>query len=144
MRNLVHPTPLEACRLLRLPKIADPRGNLTYIEAESHVPFDIRRVYYLYDVPGGADRGGHAHKDLHQVLIAISGSFDVTLFDGHKRRRFHMNRSYKGLYIGPMVWRELNNFSSGSICLVLASATFDEADYLRDYESFLRVAKGAA
>jgi hypothetical protein len=144
MRNLVQPTPLEACRVLRLPKIADPRGNLTFIEADQHVPFDIRRVYYLYDVPGGADRGGHAHKELHQVLIAISGSFDVVLADGRKRRRFHLNRSYKGLYVGPMVWRELNNFSSGSICLVLASAPYLEADYFREYETFVRSTRGAA
>src|SRR3954447_3699682 len=112
---------LDACRIIELPKIGDPRGNLTFVEGGRHVPFDIRRVYYLYDVPGGADRGGHAHKELHQLLIAISGSFDVTLADGRKRRRFRLNRSYKGLYIGPMVWRQLNNFSSGSICLVLAS-----------------------
>jgi hypothetical protein len=137
-------TPLEACRILQLPKVADPRGNLTFIEADVHVPFEIRRVYYLYDVPGGAERGGHAHKNLHQLLIAMSGSFDVVLDDGYRRQRFHLNRSYYGLYVGPMIWRELDNFSSGSICLVLASAAFDEADYHRDYNEFLRTLRPAA
>lgn len=137
-------TPLEACRILQLPKVADPRGNLTFIEADVHVPFEIRRVYYLYDVPGGAERGGHAHKSLHQLLIAMSGSFDVVLDDGYRRQRFHLNRSYYGLYVGPMIWRELDNFSSGSICLVLASAAFDEADYYRDYSEFLRSLRPAA
>ena len=137
-------TPLEACRILQLPKIGDPRGNLTFIEGDVHVPFEIRRVYYLYDVPGGAERGGHAHKNLHQLLIAMSGSFDVVLDDGFRRQRFHLNRSYYGLYIGPMIWRELDNFSSGSICLVLASARYDEGDYFRDYHEFLRTLRVAA
>jgi hypothetical protein len=134
---------VEACNILQLPKIADPRGNLTFIEGDV-IPFDIRRVYYLYDVPGGAERGGHAHKNLHQLLIAMSGSFDVVLDDGRCRKRMHMNRSYYGLYIGPMIWRELDNFSSGSICLVLASAPYDESDYHRDYDLFLRAARAAA
>jgi hypothetical protein len=135
---------VEACHVLQLPKIADPRGNLTFIEGGVHVPFDVRRVYYLYDVPGGAERGGHAHKNLHQLLIAMSGSFDVVLDDGRLRKRFHLNRSYYGLYIGPMIWRELDNFSSGSICLVLASEVYDESDYHRDYDLFLRTARAAA
>ena len=128
------------CRLVDLPKISDPRGNLTFIEGSSQVPFDIRRVYYLYDVPGGAERGGHAHKGLHQLIIAMCGSFDVLLDDGRGRRRFHLNRSYYGLYVCPMIWRELDNFSSGSVCLVLASNLYDESDYYRNYDEFIRSA----
>jgi dTDP-4-dehydrorhamnose 3,5-epimerase-like enzyme len=125
------------CRIISLPIIHDPRGNLTFIEATRHVPFDIKRVYYLYDVPGGAERGGHAHKELHQLVIAMSGSFDVVLDDGGEKHRFHLNRSYYGLYVCPMIWREIDNFSSGSVCLVLASNLYDEADYFRDYHQFL-------
>jgi len=129
---------LEKCHMVDLPKISDPRGNLTFIEGGRHVPFDIRRVYYLYDVPGGAERGGHAHKELHQLIVAMSGSFDVILDDGTEKRRIHLNRSYNGLYVCPMIWRELDNFSSGSVCMVLASNHYDEADYFRDYQEFLR------
>jgi len=128
---------IDYCRNIELPKITDARGNLTFIEAGRHIPFDIQRVYYLYDVPGGAERAGHAHKKLHQFVIAMSGSFDVILDDGSQRRRIHLNRSYYGLYICPMIWRELDNFSSGSVCMVLASAYYDEADYIRDYDAFL-------
>lgn len=128
---------IEDCRIVDLPKISDPRGNLTFIEGRSHIPFDIRRVYYLYDVPGGAERGGHAHKGLSQLIIAMSGSFDVILDDGGQKHRYHLNRSYQGLYVCPMIWRELDNFSSGSVCLVLASNEYDEADYFRDYEDYL-------
>ncbi|MEI6338923.1 MAG: FdtA/QdtA family cupin domain-containing protein [Verrucomicrobiota bacterium] len=131
---------LEHCRLVDLPKISDPRGNLTFIEGNQHVPFDIKRVYYLYDVPGGSDRGAHAHKGLHQLIIAMSGSFDVVLDDGVEKKRFHLNRSYFGLYVCPMMWRELDNFSSGSVCLVLASELYDPDDYYRDYELFLGAA----
>ena len=131
---------LADCKLISLPRIHDPRGNLTFIEGGGHVEFDIRRVYYLYDVPGGSERGGHAHKELRQLIIAMSGSFDVLLDDGEVQKRFHLNRSYVGLYVCPMIWRELDNFSSGSVCLVLASALFDEADYIRDYEAFRRAA----
>jgi len=127
------------CRLIELPRIQDGRGNLTFIESERHVPFPIERTYYLYDVPGGAARGAHGHKQLHQLMIAISGSFDVTLDDGTEKRRFHLNRSYIGLYIPPMIWRELDNFSSGSVCVVLASAYYDENDYLRNYQEFQRL-----
>lgn len=128
---------LQNCRIIDLPKILEPRGNLTFIEANQHVPFPIQRVYYLYDVPGGAERGGHAHRALHQLIIAISGSFDVVLDDGHEKQRHHLNRSYYGLYVCPMIWRELDNFSSGSVCLVLASNHYDEDDYYRDYAEFL-------
>ena len=128
---------LKQCHLVDLPKIGDPRGNLTFIEGGCHVPFDIRRVYYLYDVPGGAERGGHAHKELHQLIVAMSGSFDVVLDDGFEKKRIHLNRSYNGLYVCPMIWRELDNFSSGSVCMVLASNHYDESDYYRDYQAFL-------
>lgn len=125
------------CRLISLPRIQDPRGNLTFIEGGSHVDFDIRRVYYLYDVPGGSERGGHAHKELRQLIIAMSGSFDVLLDDGDDKKVFHLNRSYVGLYVCPMIWRQLDNFSSGSVCMVLASNRYDEVDYYRDYAQFL-------
>ncbi|MBM9595165.1 sugar 3,4-ketoisomerase [Roseitranquillus sediminis] len=128
---------IHRCKVLDLPKISDPRGNLTFIEGGSHIPFDIRRVYYLYDVPGGAERGGHAHKDLSQLIIAMSGSFDAVLDDGREKKRVHLNRSYNGIYVCPMIWRELDNFSSGAVCLVLASNLYDEADYYRDYDEFL-------
>jgi len=127
---------IDACCMVDLPKISDPRGSLTFIENNRHVPFDIRRVYYLYDVPGGAERGGHAHKDLHQLIIAMSGSFDVVLDDGREKKCFHLARSYYGLYVCPMMWRELTNFSSGSVCMVLASNLYDESDYYRDYAEF--------
>jgi len=128
---------LTDCTTHELPKIHDPRGNLTFIESERQIPFTIRRVYYLYDVPGGSERGGHAHLNLHQFVIAMSGSFDVVLDDGFGRKRVHLNRPYIGLYIPPMTWRELDNFSSGSVCMVLASEIYDEADYLRDYSDFM-------
>ncbi|MFN6198220.1 MAG: sugar 3,4-ketoisomerase [Aphanizomenon sp.] len=132
---------IKECKLIQLPKITDPRGNLTFIEGNHHIPFDIKRVYYLYDVPGGAERGGHAHKQLQQLIIGISGSFDVILDDGHEKRRFHMSRSYYGLYLGSMIWRELDNFSSASVCMVLASTVYEESDYYRDYQEFLEAVK---
>jgi oxalate decarboxylase/phosphoglucose isomerase-like protein (cupin superfamily) len=128
---------LEQCQIIELPKIADHRGNLTFIEADRHIPFSIQRVYYLYDVPGGAERGGHAHKEMHQLIVAMSGSFDVILSDSSEKKRFHLNRSYYGLYVCPMMWRELDNFSSGSVCLVLASNPYDEGDYYRNYNEYL-------
>lgn len=129
--------PLSDCRIIELPRIADPRGNLTFVESGNQIPFDINRVYYLYDVPGGSERGGHAHKELNQLIIAMSGSFDILLDDGVDKKRFHMNRSHYGLYVCPMIWRELDNFSSGSVCMVLASNFYDEADYYRDYDDYL-------
>jgi dTDP-4-dehydrorhamnose 3,5-epimerase-like enzyme len=135
---------IERCRLIDFPVIGEPRGNLTFIEGERHIPFSIRRVYYLYDVPGGATRAAHGHRQLSQVMIAMSGSFDVTLDDGHSKRKFHLNRSYFGLYIPPMIWRDLDNFSSGSVCMVLASEVFDESDYFRNYADFLAAARAQA
>jgi len=129
------------CKIIELPKISDPRGNLTFIESKKHIPFEIKRVYYLYDVPGGETRGGHAHKRLHQFIIAASGSFDFIVDEGLSRERFHLNRSYYGLYVPPMVWRELDNFSSGSVCLALASEPYDEEDYIRDYDVFVAMAR---
>ena len=129
---------IDKCKILNLPKIHDPRGNLTFIEGHIHVPFNIERVYYLYDVPGGSERGGHAHKQLQQFIVAMSGSFDVTLDDGREKKRVHLNRSYNGLYVCPMIWRELDNFSSGAVCMVLASTVYNEADYFRDYTEFMR------
>jgi dTDP-4-dehydrorhamnose 3,5-epimerase-like enzyme len=131
------------CTILELPRIGDPRGNLTFVEGGKHIPFDIRRVYYLYDVPGGAERGGHAHKALHQLIIAMSGSFDIHLDDGFGKKTIHMNRSYNGLYVCPMIWREIDNFSSGAVCMVLASDYYDEQDYYRDYDTFVKNAMKA-
>lgn len=133
---------MDKVKVIDLPKIEDQRGNLTFIEQNRHIPFDIQRVYYLYDVPGGAQRGGHAHKDLQQLIVAMSGSFDVVLDDGVEKRRIHLNRSYMGLYLPNMIWRELDNFSSGAVCMVLASILYDENDYYRDYDEYLQAVKG--
>ncbi|MBN2834313.1 MAG: WxcM-like domain-containing protein [Candidatus Delongbacteria bacterium] len=124
------------CKIIELPRIQDHRGNLSFVESSEHVPFDIKRVYYLYDVPGGSERGGHAHKHLQQLIIAMSGSFDVIVDDGNEKKVFHLNRSYYGLLMPIMIWRELNNFSSGAVCMVLASEKYEEGDYIRDYEIF--------
>jgi len=132
---------INKCQVFNLPRINDPRGNLTFVESGRHIPFDIRRVYYLYDVPGGSERGGHAHKGLQQLIIAMSGSFDIHLDDGYSKKTIHLNRSYDGLFICPMIWREIDNFSSGAVCMVLASDFYDEEDYYRDYDVFLRDAK---
>ena len=135
---------IEIARILEFRRIANPRGNLTPIEGSQDVPFDIKRVYYLYDVPGGESRGGHAHRDLEQFIVAASGSFEVVLDDGNDQRSWFLNRSYYGLYLPKMVWRELVNFSSGSVCLVLASAHYDESDYFRSYEDFVAALPGPA
>lgn len=132
---------IEQCRIIELPKISDPRGNLTFVEAGRHIPFDIKRVYYLYDVPGGSERAGHGHKQLQQLFIAMSGSFDVQIDDGYQKKKYHLNRSYYGLYVCPMIWRDLDNFSSGAVCMVLASDYYDESDYYREYQDFLKAAK---
>lgn len=132
---------IDKCKIIDLPKINDSRGNLTFVEGNQHVPFAIQRVYYLYDVPGGAERGGHAHKALSQLIIAMSGSFDVILDEGGEKRRFHLNRSYQGLYVCPMMWRELDNFSSGSVCMVLASNIYEESDYYRNYDEYISALK---
>jgi dTDP-4-dehydrorhamnose 3,5-epimerase-like enzyme len=133
---------LDLCRIIELPQIPDARGNLTFIEGSRHVPFDIRRVFYLSDVPGGAERGGHAHKQLQQFIIAMSGSFDVVLDDGFRQETFHLNRSYYGLYLPPLVWREMTNFSSGSVCVALVSDYYSEDDYYRDHDEFLSAVRG--
>lgn len=126
------------CSIIEMPKHSHEKGNITVVENGMTVPFNVRRAYYLYDVPGGQERGGHAHKELYQLIIAASGSFDVVLDDGGIKRTFTLNRPYRGLYIVPGIWRELNNFSSGAVCLVLASMLYDENDYIRDYKEFLR------
>lgn len=126
-------------RIVQLPIVHDQRGNLTVIEGARDIPFDIKRVYYLYDVPGGSMRAGHGHYELEQVIIAMSGSFDVTVDSGIGfRERFHLNRSYFGLYIPKRMWREIDNFSSGAVCMVLASTLYSEADYLRDFATFCK------
>ena len=136
------PTRIADCELIELPKISDPRGNLTFIEGVRHVPFDIRRVFYLYDVPTGAGRGAHAHRQLQQFLICLSGSFDVELDDGRERKVVHLNRPWKGLLVPSMIWAAEVNFDPGSVCMVLASAAYDESDYIRDHAQFLKE-KGA-
>lgn len=132
---------LKECSIIELPKINDPRGNLTFIESGRHIPFEVKRIFYLYDVPGGAMRAGHALKACHQFLIANSGSFDVVVDDGTQKKRYQLNRSHYGLYIPPLIWREIDNFSSNSVCTVLASAFYDEADYYRTYDEFTRAVR---
>jgi hypothetical protein len=123
--------------MIDIPIVHDQRGNLSVVEGGMLIPFDIKRLYYLYDVPGGTMRGGHAHRKLRQLIIAASGSFDVSLEDGHSRTKFTLNRSYQGLYIPTMTWREIDNFSSGAVCLVLASEHYDESDYIYEHSDFL-------
>ena len=124
--------------IINLPKIEDERGNLTFIEEENHIPFKIKRVYWIYDVPGGQKRGGHAFKEQQEFIVALSGSFDVVIDDGKQKQTFSLNRSYYGLYIPNGLWREMNNFSTNSLALVLSSTEFSEDDYIRDYVSFLK------
>lgn len=126
----------EDCRLITLPKIEDSRGNLSFIEAGRHIPFHFQRVYFLYDVPSDSFRGGHAHKNLKQFMICLSGSFDLELHDGYNQKTINLKRPFEGIYICPMVWRELKNFSTNAVCLVLASDYYDEEDYIRDFGLF--------
>jgi len=132
---------IDECKKIDFPKITDPRGALTFIENSKHIPFDIKRVYYLYDIQSGASRAGHAHKELQQVLISVSGSFDVLVDDGSQKKKFHLNRPYQGLYIPNMLWREIDNFSSGAVCLSLASELYSEEDYFREYCDFVKASK---
>lgn len=128
---------LDDCRIIPLERISRPEGNLTPLEGARDIPFDIARVYYLYDVPGGESRGGHAHIDLQQLIVSVMGSFDVVLDDGASRRRVTLNRAYHGLYVPRLIWRDIENFSSGGVCLVVASLPYAETDYIRDYADFL-------
>ncbi len=130
-------TDIRDCIKVKLPKVENTMGNLSAITGEETIPFPIKRVYYLYDVPGGEERGGHAHRGLYQLIVAASGSFDVELFDGKEKKIVSLNRPYDALLMKPGIWRELKNFSSGSICLVLASAAYDELDYIRDLKEFI-------
>lgn len=142
---MVNPTRVDpakiiaGCRIITLPKIADIRGNLSFVEGERHIPFVIRRAYWIYDVPGGALRGGHAYYKLEEFIIAASGAFDVMVDNGSERQVVQLNRSYFGLYVPSMVWRQIENFSSNSVTLILGSLPYSEADYLRDYETFARL-----
>lgn len=122
--------------IIQLPKLLDPRGNLSFIEENHHIPFKIERTYWIYDVPGGETRGGHAYKTLQEMVVALSGSFDVVLHDGQEEKRFHLNRSYYGLYVPSMYWRSMENFSTNSVALVLANEVYDEKQYIRDFEAF--------
>lgn len=134
---------IESCRLISLPKISLPQGNITPVQGTKDIPFEIERVFYLYDVPGGAERGGHAHKQLQQIMIAVMGAFNVVVDDGRNRTTFLLNRAYQGVYIPPMIWSEVSAFSSGGVCLVLASLHYDEGDYIRDYNDFLATRRRA-
>lgn len=136
--NNENATSVNDCQIIQLPKVEDLRGNLSFVEGGSHVPFPIARTYWIYDVPGGQKRGSHACRELHEFIIAISGSFDVVVDDGREKKTFQLNRSYYGLYIPNLMWRTLENFSTNSLGVVLASRHYEEEDYLRDYERFLK------
>ena len=130
---------MEEVRLIELPKISDRRGNLSVIEEKNHIPFKVERTFWIYDVPGGESRGGHAYRSTEEFIVALSGSFDVVLDDGKERKTFSLNRSYYGLYVPKMIWREMTNFSTNSVALVLSSTKYDAADYIRDYEQFKKM-----
>jgi oxalate decarboxylase/phosphoglucose isomerase-like protein (cupin superfamily) len=127
---------MEIPGIIQLPKISDPRGNLSFIEEDTHLPFKIRRVYWIYDVPGGEHRGGHAFRETAELIVALSGSFDVVLNDGSKEYRFSLNRSYYGVFVPKMIWRIMENFSTNSLALIIASTDYSEEDYIRDFEEF--------
>ncbi len=135
-------TNLDQCKIVQLQKIERPQGNITAVSGKDDIPFDIRRVYYLYDVPGGSQRGGHAHRELQQLIVAAMGSFDVVLDDGRQKKKISLNRSHYGLYIPKMIWREIVNFSTGAVSLVLASLPYDESDYIRKYRWFVQEKAG--
>lgn len=130
---------MEEVKLIELPKIGDRRGNLSVIEEKNHIPFKVERTFWIYDVPGGESRGGHAYRSTEEFIVALSGSFDVVLDDGKERKTFSLNRSYYGLYVPKMIWREMTNFSTNSVALVLSSTKYDAADYVRDYEQFKKL-----
>jgi hypothetical protein len=132
---------IDDCKLIDLPKISDPRGNLTFVEGTNHIPFEIKRVFYLYDVPGGEMRAGHSNIYSEQFIIAMSGSFDVIVDDGINKKTFQLNRAYYGLYLPTNVWREIDNFSSGAVCLALTSTTYSAEDYIREYDSFIKAVR---
>ena len=132
---------INKAKIIQLPKILDDRGNLTFVEGNNHIPFEIKRTYWIYDVPGGEKRGGHAYKELYELIIALSGSFDVILDDGNKKQVFSLNRSYYGLFVPKMMWRSMENFSTNSLGLILASTDYDKDDYIRDYEQFKKLLK---
>lgn len=133
---------IDGARMVSLPRISRPEGNITPVEGGTTIPFSIRRVYYLYDIVGGASRGGHAHRQLEQLIVAAMGGFTVVLDDGERRREFPLRRSYEGLYVPPMMWREIEDFTSGGVCVVLASRPYEESDYIRDYEDFVTEVSG--
>ncbi len=130
---------INKAHIIELPKVADPRGNLSFIQNSDQIPFDIKRAYWIYDVPGGMFRNGHAFCSQHEFIVALSGSFDIVLNDGNEERRIHMSRSYYGLYVPPMTWREIVNFSTNSVAMVLSSTLYDEDDYIRDFEQFKKL-----
>ncbi len=138
LKVLMRSSRVSDIKLLELPKIFTPNGNITSINSNNEIPFNIKRIYYLYDIPGGESRGGHAHKDLQQLIVAARGSFDVILNDSVEQKKIHLSRPYIGLLLPPGLWREIDNFSSGSICLVLASEEYSESDYIREFDDYLK------
>jgi dTDP-4-dehydrorhamnose 3,5-epimerase-like enzyme len=135
---------LDSIRLLNLPKVLDDRGNLSFFENSNQVPFDIKRVYWIYDVPGGEQRGGHAYKELQEFIVALSGSFDVILHDGREEKRFTLNRSYYGLYVPSMIWRHIENFSTNSLALIAANNNYNQEDYIRNFDEFIQIKANAS